>query len=150
MAADRSKPHPIDVTAEEAVRILNVARLFEGHETSERIFAHLIECEKFAEAEKVRDPDTVFVELARDISTELIMFATNVARLQQAREWIAANELAAGRDADPLSVLAELTLVYIVNVGAKRHPQDPRWMQMKKRVEKLKSRRKAARSFTVA
>src|SRR4051794_36226730 len=73
-----AKPDPVDVAAEEAMRILNVAPLFENKSTADKIFAQIARCDAFVEREKPADADTTFTEMALELSRELIHFATNV------------------------------------------------------------------------
>jgi hypothetical protein len=137
-----AKPDPVDAAAEEAVRILNVAPLFENKSTADKIFAQIARCDAFVEREKPADADTTFTEMALELSRELIHFATNVHSLNHARNWVAANGLVDGRDA--MSVLSVLTLIHTVNKAVKRYPKESNWTRMKKRVDRLRFPKKAA------
>lgn len=144
MATEASaKPDPVDVAAEEAVRILNVAPLFENKATAERIFTQIARCDEFVEREKPADArDATFAEMALELSRELISYAANIASLRHARDWVAMNDLVDGSDA--MSVLSILTLIHTVNKAVKHYPKEADWTRIKKRVERLKVAKRAA------
>ncbi len=146
MATEASaKPDPVDVAAEEAVRILNVALLFENKVTADRIFAQIARCDEFVEREKPADArDATFTEMALELLRELISYATNLTSLNHARDWVAVNGLVDGSDA--MSVLSVLTLIHTVNKAVTRYPREPNWTRMKKRVDRLKVPQHAAKS----
>jgi hypothetical protein len=143
MATARSKADPIDTAAEEAVRILNVARLFETARTADKIFVQIARCNDFVETEKPTEPDATFTRMALELSRSLIQFATDLNALSNARGWLTANGLLEAGD-DALDVLAKLTLVHTINRAAQRYPKETRWARMKKRIEKAKPVRHAA------
>lgn len=143
MASARSKPDPIDTAAEEAVRILDVARLFENARIADKIFAQIARCDDFVETEKPAEPDDTFTRMALELSRSLIQYATDLHAMANARRWLTANGLLEEGD-DPLSVLAKLTLVHTINRAALRYPKEAKWPRMKKRIEKAKPVRRAA------
>ena len=143
MPSARSKADPIEAAAEEAVRILDVARVFENARSAEKIFEQIARCDDFVETEKPADPDTTFMNMAQKLSRNLIQYASDLNALANARRWLSANDLL-GEGGDAMDVLSKLTLVYTINRAVQKYPKEAKWARMKKRVEKLKPVRRAA------
>ncbi len=142
MAGARTKPDVIDSAAEDAVRILGVARLFENSATADRIFAQIARCDDFVEKEKPADPDATFTRMALELAHEVILYASDRNGLDHARNWLNVNNLLP--DGDAMSALSVLTLIHAINKAVQRYPKESQWARMKKRVEKLKPQAKVA------
>ncbi|MEA2462268.1 MAG: hypothetical protein QOJ98_15 [Acidobacteriota bacterium] len=132
----RSKSDPIDSVAEQAVRLLNVARLFESGSSAVNIFKQIRRFDDFVQSKKPDEPDVAFRKMAVDFSRQLIDYASDLDSLARAQDWVTRNRLV--HDGDSTGVLAVLTLIHAVNRGVKLHPKDETWARMKERVDKLK------------
>lgn len=142
MPTVRSKSDPIDSISEEAVRLLNVARLFDSRSSAENIFTQIARFDEFVATTKPDDPDATFRKMAVDFSRRLIDYAANLDSLRDAQEWAKRNGLV--HDGDATGTLAVLTLIHAMNRAARRYSGDEKWTRMKERVDKLKPMAPAA------
>ena len=128
----------IERIAEEAVEKLEVANAI--HLERKALFSRIEECDKFASGAPV-NPDMMFLALSLPIANGLIHFATSRQALKEARDWVRNNWRDQEHEPDPVSTLAALTLIYIVEQGYKEYKRDRErketWKRIKERVEKL-------------
>ena len=137
----------IDTMAAEAVKILGIDAVLDPGPGSDGIFDQFADCERLAEKETQEQSDGAFISTALPIASALIHYATTLRRLDQGKAWVAEHWNRGPSGADPASVLALLTLIYVVNEGAQhaRKPQDKAlWKKMQQRVAKLKDDRRRA------
>jgi hypothetical protein len=144
MAAVRSKAEALDKVAEEAVRMIDVERLFKNPKSADKIFAQIVRCDDFVETQKPAEPDVTFSTMALELTTLLIQYATDLNALDAARQWLANRGFLSRDSDDTITVLAKLTLVHTINRGAQRYPKDERWSRMKRRLEEAKQLPRAA------
>jgi hypothetical protein len=142
MPTVRPKSDPIDSVAEEAVRLLNMRRLFESRSSAEHIFKQISRFDEYVAVNHPKNPDPSFRQMALEFSRQLIDYASDFDSLDRAKQWVIRNHLV--HDDDPTGVLAVLTLTHAVNSAVKRYPKDAQWTRIKERVDKLKPIQRAA------
>ena len=137
----RGESGNIETIAKTAVEYLGVGEAIRreaNREGADSLFARIEECDALAEDAPVSS-DMMFLALSLPIANALIYFATNRERLSRARAWAAQNW---PNQEDPISTLAALTLIYIVETGWRQFQQDSEksviWSRINARVEKLK------------
>lgn len=128
----------VEAISVEAVRILGVARAVQAE--ADILFPRIEECDSFAEGAPV-NADMMFLALSLPIANGLIHFATSRQKLNEARDWVWRRWKGQADEPDPISTLAALTLVYIIDQGWRHFKDVPEkrkiWQRIRTRVEKL-------------
>jgi hypothetical protein len=120
----------LQAVASEAVSVLGIGPDIER--MSPTLFAQIEDCDTFA----TTSGDTLFLATSLPIANAFIHYATSLDALNRARRW--ARERWPDED-DPTSMLAVLTLMYIVSAGLSRYKSDPQksavWERIDRRIE---------------
>lgn len=103
--------------AKQAVEKLDVSSFIQTHLT--QIFDKLEECEGYAKNELVNG-DMMFMAFSLPIINGVIHIASNRRSLREATSWVVEN-WEGGKDADQVSILSALTLIYVVGKGYERY-----------------------------
>jgi hypothetical protein len=111
--------------AREAVERLDVKSFIQTHLTE--IFDKLEECEGYARNELVNG-DMMFMAFSLPVINGVIHIASNRRDLREASSWVVEN-WEGGEDADQVSILSALTLIYVVGEGyetyVKKYAENP-------------------------
>ena len=120
----------LQAVASEAISVLGIASDIDR--MAPTLFTQIEDCDRFA----VTSGDSLFIATSLPIANAFIHYATSLDALNHARRW--ARERWPDED-DPTSMLAVLTLMYIVAAGLKAFKGDPLkrevWERIDQRIE---------------
>jgi len=143
----RATADQIDSVAGEAVRAAGVDRVFKNSTSAKTIFEQIEKCNALVEEEDLDEADESFLSMALPIANGLIHYATSRRLLDQAEEWIKDHWSGDFTLIDPASILAALTLIYVVNEGEKYYrgqAKEKTWRRIRERIARLKEIRDIA------
>ncbi|HVE70441.1 MAG TPA: hypothetical protein VNI54_03660 [Thermoanaerobaculia bacterium] len=120
----------LDSLAAEAVAMLQIAPPIE--QLRQKLFQQIEECDVFAASN-----DALFITTSLPLANALIHYAAEPTALNQARVWARVR----WPHQDPTSMLATLTLIYVVQQGVKSFAAEPQrnemWDGIHRRIETL-------------